>query len=107
MNVDLDCAMELGDHGSRATVAECTVPIQHAPGLDEARGREQASREVDVQAREKAIRREMSPSAIEEESRQRLVRTKEDFVGDLAEERMGQYNKEAEGTPSLQPSVKR
>lgn len=107
MNIDLDCAMELGDHGSRATVAERTVPIQYAPGLDEERGREQASREVDIQVREKAIRREMSLSVIEEESRQRLVHTKEDFVGDLAEERMGQYNKEAEGTSSLQQLVKR
>ena len=107
MDADLNCAMELGDHGSRATVAEGTVSIQHAPGLDEERGREQASREVDVQAREKIIRREMSPSGIEEESRQRLVRTKEDFIGDLAEERIRKYNKEAEGTPSLRPSLKK
>lgn len=48
MNTDLDCAMELGDYGSRATVAEGTVTIQHARSLEKEGCREQASREVEV-----------------------------------------------------------
>ena len=65
INTDLNCAMELGDYSSRATMTEGTVTIQHARSL------------------EKAIRQEMPPSGIEEESRQRLVRTEEYFEGDV------------------------
>ena len=48
----------------------------------------------------------MPPSEIKEERSQRLVRIKEDFKRELAEDRMGNYNEDAKSNPSLRQSVR-
>jgi len=88
IDANLDSAVGVANEGSGATVAERPAPPQYTGALDNRCGKERRSRDIDVHAREKRLGGQMTPGGTGRKRGQRLVRTKKDFVGRPAQERM-------------------
>jgi len=78
----------VANEGSSATVAKRLAPQQYTGALDNKCGKEQRNKYIDVHAREKRLGGQMTPGGTGRKRGQRLVRTKKDFVGRPAQERM-------------------
>ena len=84
---DSDCAIFMGNMGSRTTVTEDTVSAGGHIPLSNAHKQKQPGRDVEVHTGEGSFEGQVSPNRVGSERSQGLMGAEEDFVATFAEKR--------------------
>ena len=84
---DPDCAIFMGNMGSRTTVTEETALADDHIPLGSAHEEKQPCRDVEVHAGEGLLGGQVSPDGVSSKRSQGLMSPEEEFVGESAEER--------------------